>query len=68
MAHMLLQGRFYLVAPSTKWVRCERFLNLLSILMMNNIDDQMEELFQQLLEDGFTVEQAADLAYNEIFG
>ena len=35
---------------------------------MNNIDDQMEELFQQLLEDGFTVEQAADLAYNEIFG
>ena len=35
---------------------------------MNNIEDQMEELFQQLLEDGFTVEQAADLAYNEIFG
>ena len=25
-------------------------------------------LFQQLLEDGFTVEQAADLAYNEING
>jgi len=35
---------------------------------MNNIDDQMEELFQQLLEDGYTVEQAADLAYNEING
>ena len=32
------------------------------------IDDQMDELFQQLLEDGFTVEQAADLAYNEIYG
>ena len=32
------------------------------------IDDQMDELFQQLLEDGYTVEQAADLAYNEIFG
>ena len=30
------------------------------------MDDQIEELFQQLLEDGFTVEQAADLAYNEI--
>ena len=36
------------------------------MMMMNNIDDQMDELFQQLLEDGFTVEQAADLAYNEI--
>ena len=32
------------------------------------IDDQMEELFQQLLEEGYTVEQAADLAYNEIYG
>ena len=32
------------------------------------MDDQMDELFQQLLEDGYTVEQAADLAYNEIFG
>jgi hypothetical protein len=32
------------------------------------IDDQIAELFQQLLEDGFTVEQAADLAYNEING
>ena len=32
------------------------------------IDDQMDELFQQLLEDGYTVEQAADLAYNEIYG
>jgi hypothetical protein len=32
------------------------------------IDDQMDELFQQLLEEGYTVEQAADLAYNEING
>ena len=32
------------------------------------MDDKMDELFQQLLEDGFTVEQAADLAYNEIYG
>ena len=32
------------------------------------IDDKMDELFQQLLEDGYTVEQAADLAYNEING
>jgi hypothetical protein len=32
------------------------------------IDDQIDELFQQLLEDGYTVEQAADLAYNEING
>jgi len=31
-------------------------------------DNQMDELFQQLLEDGYTVEQAADLAYNEING
>jgi hypothetical protein len=30
------------------------------------MDDQMDKLFQQLLEDDFTVEQAADLAYNEI--
>jgi hypothetical protein len=30
------------------------------------MDDQMDELFQQLLEDGYTVEQAADMAYNEI--
>ena len=26
------------------------------------IDDQMDELFQQLLDDGYPVEQAADLA------
>jgi hypothetical protein len=32
------------------------------------IDDQIDELFQQLQEDGYTVEQAADLAYNEING
>jgi hypothetical protein len=32
------------------------------------MDDKMDALFQQLLEDGFTVEQAADLAYNEIYG
>ena len=32
------------------------------------IDDKMDELFQQLLEDGYTVEQVADLAYNEING
>ena len=32
------------------------------------MDDKMDELFQQLLEDGYTVEQAADLAYNEIYG
>ena len=32
------------------------------------MDDKMDVLFQQLLEDGFTVEQAADLAYNEIYG
>jgi len=32
------------------------------------MDDKMDELFQQLLEDGYTVEQAADLAYNEING
>ena len=32
------------------------------------MDDQMDKLFQQLLEDGYTVEQAADLAYNEING
>jgi len=31
-------------------------------------DNQMDELFQQLMEDGYTVEQAADLAYNEING
>jgi len=29
------------------------------------MDDRVEELFQQLLEDGYTVEQAADLAYIE---
>ena len=29
------------------------------------MDDKMDELFQQLLEDGYTVEQAADLAYIE---
>ena len=32
------------------------------------MEDQMDELFQQLLDDGYTVEQAADMAYNEIFG
>ncbi len=32
------------------------------------MDDQMDELFQQLLDDGYTVEQAADMAYLEIFG
>ena len=32
------------------------------------IDDQMDELFQQLLEEGYIVEQAADLAYNAING
>ena len=32
------------------------------------MEDQMNELFQQLLDDGYTVEQAADMAYNEIFG
>jgi len=32
------------------------------------IDDQIDRLFQQLLDDGYTVEQAADLAYNEING
>ena len=35
---------------------------------MAKMDDQMDELFQQLLEDGYTVEQAADMAYNEING
>ncbi len=29
------------------------------------MEDKMAELFQQLLEDGYTVEQAADMAYNE---
>ena len=29
------------------------------------IDDQIDELFLQLLDDGFTVEQAADMAYLE---
>ena len=29
------------------------------------MDDRVEKLFQQLLEDGYTVEQAADLAYIE---
>jgi hypothetical protein len=29
------------------------------------MDDKMDALFQQLLEDGFTIEQAADLAYLE---
>ena len=32
------------------------------------MENQMDELFQQLLGDGYTVEQAADMAYNEIFG
>ena len=38
------------------------------MILLKMIDDQMDELFQQLLEDGYTVEQAADLAYNEING
>ena len=38
------------------------------VISLKMIDDQMDELFQQLLEDGYTVEQAADLAYNEING
>ena len=29
------------------------------------MDDRVEELFQQLLDDGYTVEQAADMAYIE---
>jgi hypothetical protein len=29
------------------------------------MDDKMAELFQQLLDDGYTVEQAADMAYLE---
>ena len=29
------------------------------------MDDQIDELFQQLLGDGYTVEQAADMAYLE---
>jgi hypothetical protein len=29
------------------------------------MDDKVDALFQQLLEDGYTVEQAADLAYIE---
>ena len=29
------------------------------------MEDQMNELFQQVLDDGYTVEQAADMAYLE---
>ena len=29
------------------------------------MEAQMDELFQQLLDDGYTVEQAADMAYLE---
>ena len=29
------------------------------------MEDQMNELFQQLLDDGYTVEQDADMAYLE---
>ena len=29
------------------------------------MDDKIDELFQHLLEDGYTVEQAADMAYLE---
>lgn len=29
------------------------------------MEDQMDELFQQLLDDGYTVEQAADMVYLE---
>ena len=32
------------------------------------IEKQINERFQQLLKDGYPVEQAADLAYNEING
>ena len=30
------------------------------------MEDKMAELFQQLLDDGYTVEQAADMAYLEV--
>ena len=29
------------------------------------MDDKIDKLFQQLLDDGYTVEQAADMAYLE---
>ena len=29
------------------------------------MEEEMYELFQQLLDDGYTVEQAADMAYLE---
>jgi len=29
------------------------------------MDDKIDALFQQLLDDGYTVEQAADMAYLE---
>ena len=29
------------------------------------MEDQMDELFQQLLNEGYTVKQAADMAYLE---
>ena len=29
------------------------------------MEDQMDKLLQQLLDDGYTVEQAADMAYLE---
>ena len=29
------------------------------------MEDQMDELFQQLVDDGYTIEQAADMAYLE---
>ena len=29
------------------------------------MEDKIEELFQQLLDDGYTVDQAADMAYLE---
>ena len=32
------------------------------------IEKQINERFQQLLEDGYPVKKAADLAYNEING
>ena len=32
------------------------------------MEDKMAELFQQLLDDGYTVEQAADMAYLEFNG
>jgi len=35
--------------------------------MMEDKDDKMNKLFQQLLEDGYNVEQAADMVY-QVYG